>query len=118
MHSAATDLTGGTNPGPGGWGPLFYSNSVSPQCLLGSPWWLGKAILGPCAPCPDTFVVLITSFMVSCVFGVCRIPRPNFRVYLGFCMASEFLLSFCLVLFLHLQPDQFCDFLKNYLIGG
>ena len=49
---------------------------------------LGRAILGPCAPCTVTLAVLIMSFMVSCVVGICKNPRPNLRVYLGFSVCS------------------------------
>ena len=59
---------------------------------------LGRVILGPCAPNTVTFLVLIMSFMVYCVVGICKTPRPNLRVYLGFCVCSLGF-SFCLVLF-------------------
>ena len=66
---------------------------------LGSPQGgLGRVILGPCAPNTVTFLVLIMSFMVYCVVGICKTPRPNLRVYLGFCVCSLGF-SFCLVLF-------------------
>ena len=45
---------------------------------------LGTVILGPCAPNTATLAVLIMSFAVSCVIGICKTPRPNLRVCLGF----------------------------------
>lgn len=49
---------------------------------------MGQVILGPCAPCAATLAVLIMSFMVSCVMGTCKTPRPSLRVYLGFSICS------------------------------
>ena len=47
-----------------------------------------RVILGPCAPCTATLAVLITSFVVSCVVDICKTPRPNLGVYLGFSVCS------------------------------
>ena len=55
-----------------------------------------RVILGPCAPSTVTFLVLIMSFMVYCVVGICQTPIPNLRVYLGFCVCSLGC-SFCFV---------------------
>ena len=87
---------------------IFHCNNAWPEYLVGSPQGgLGRVILGPCAPSTVTFLALIMSFMVYCDVGICKTPRPNLRVYLGFCVSLGF--SFCLVLFLHLQPKKFCD---------
>ena len=69
---------------------------------------LGRVILGPCAPSTVTFLVLIMSFMVYCVVGICQTPIPNLRVYFGFSVCSlGFFVSSCVLLLLHLQPYQF-----------
>lgn len=44
------------------------------------------------------------------VLVICKPPRPNLRVYLGFSVCSlSFLVHFALVPFHHLQPNHFCD---------
>lgn len=57
-----------------------------------------------------TLAVLIASFAVSY-----KTPRPSLRVYLGFSICpSSFSFHFVLVLFLHFQPNQFCDIENVY----
>ena len=62
---------------------------------------LGMVILGPCAPCTATLAVLIISFVASCVVGICKTPRPNLRIYLGF---SVVLWVFHFILFGTVSP--------------
>lgn len=46
---------------------------------------------------------------------ICKPPRPNLRVYLGFSVCPfGFLFHFVLVPFLHLQPNQFHDVQNFY----
>ena len=57
-----------------------------------------------------THAVLIMLIVFSGVVGICKIPKPNLRVYLGFSVCSlSFLVHFVLVPFHHSRPHQFCD---------
>ena len=78
---------------------------------------LGRIILGPCVPHMATLAVLIISLVDSCIIGIYKASRPNSKVYLGFCLSFGFFVSFCLVLFLHLQPNQFCGFKKKFFFS-
>ena len=78
---------------------------------------LGRVILGPCVPHMATLAVLIISLVDSCIIGVYKASRPNSKVYLGFCLSFGFFVYFCLVLFLHLQPNQFCDLKKKFFFS-
>lgn len=83
------------------WGTFWISDliySCGPMGKRISTWGLSRVILGPCAPHAAKLALLILLFMVSCGVGMCEIPRPNLRFYLG--------LSVCPLLFLHLQSNQ------------
>jgi len=68
--------------------------STSIKISLSSLVWFRLGYLGACAPCTATLAVLIRSFVVSCVFGVCKAPRPNLRVYVGLSVCPGFSLRF------------------------
>ena len=75
-----------------------WEEDILTICACSTCWDLHKGFrlgyLGACAPCTATLAVLIRSFVVSCVFGVCKAPRPNLRVYVGLSVCPGFSLRF------------------------
>ena len=77
---------------------IFYCNNVWPQYLLGSSQGVQAGLSW--GPVPQVLYLSCINYVIYGLLccGICKTPRPNLRVYLGFCVCSLGF-SFCLVLF-------------------
>ena len=63
---------------------LLYPRVATVPVRIASSRGSGWGTRGPCAPGTATLAVSVTLLVASCVVGICKTPRPNWRVYLGF----------------------------------